>query len=187
MQWQKSYRQPWTPYTGRGKGGSAHRAASSTPAVSMTRGGGTAAAISTLAAAQADNVDEGERHRSKWSRSETREQSRSPLRERRSCRHGGSRRSPSRSPPPRWTRHVDTYYNDQYMRNPMTSPTGPPFSTGRHTGVFRRTVVRPHPAIRINHTPPRSGTIFSRYRETGRHVQWLCIPVRQAPHSRDLG
>ena len=58
MQWQKSYKQPLTPYTSREKGGSAHRAASGTPAMSMTHRGGTAAAISGAAAAQADNVDE---------------------------------------------------------------------------------------------------------------------------------
>ena len=50
----------------------------------------------------------------------------------------------------------------------MTSPTAPPFSMGRHTGIFRRTVVRPHPPICINHTPPRRGTVFSRHWETGK-------------------
>ena len=30
-------------------------------------------------------------------------------------------------PPSRWPRHVDSYYGGQYLRNPMTSPTGPPF------------------------------------------------------------
>ena len=49
VQWQISYQQPWTPYTGRGKVGSAHQAASGTPAVSMTRRVGTVAAISTPA------------------------------------------------------------------------------------------------------------------------------------------
>ena len=30
-------------------------------------------------------------------------------------------------PPPPWARHMDSYYNDSYMRNPMTSGVSPLF------------------------------------------------------------
>ena len=127
VQWQKSYRQAWTPYTGGGKGGSTHRSTSSTCASPTPRGARAAAAPPAPAPGHTDSAEEGERRCDKRSRSETPQRSRSPSRERRSHRHGGSRRSRSWSLPSRWPRHVDSYYGDRYLRNPMTSTTGPPF------------------------------------------------------------
>ena len=98
--------------------------------------GGAVAAPPAPAPGHMDGTEEGERHCDKRSRSETRERSCSPSRERRSRRHGGSRQSRSWSPPSRWPRHVDSYYGDQYMRNPMTSPTGPPFQHGATYGYL---------------------------------------------------
>ena len=95
---QKSYRWPWTPFT-RGKGGSAHR---STPGASIAptpRGSGAGAAPPAPAPEPMSGSADGDRRQHKRSRSETRERSRSHSRERRPRRHGGPRRSRSRSPP----------------------------------------------------------------------------------------
>ena len=88
------------------------------------------AAPPALARGPTSGSDDGDRRRHKWSRSETGEGSRSPSRERKPRRHGGPRRSRSRSPQSRWPQHVDSYYGDEYLRNTLTSSTGPPFQYG---------------------------------------------------------
>ena len=103
VQWQKSYRQTWAPFT-RGKGGSAQRSAPGTSAMPTPRGNGAVAAPRAPAPEPMSGSDDGDRRRSKRSRFETRERSRSPSRERRPRRHGGPRRFRSRSPLPRWPR-----------------------------------------------------------------------------------
>ena len=72
----------------------------------------------------------------------------------------GSRCYRSRSPTPRAVgQYVDSYYTDPFMRNPMTSPTAPPFQYGAaygyvpsHSAVVASTHTYPPPP------PPRSHT-----------------------------
>ena len=71
--------------------------------------------------------------------------SRSPSRERRHRRHGGTCRSRSQSPPPRWARHVDSHYTDQYMRNPSM---GRPMVTSQHGHA--------HPHVSVASPPTRA-------------------------------
>ena len=124
------------PPTWVGEKASSHRATSSASTAPTPRGGGMVAAPPAPAPGHTDSTEEGDRRRDKPSRSGTQERLRSPSRERRSRRHCGSRQSRSRYPPSRWPQHVDSYYGDQYMRNPMTSPAGPLFQYGATYGYL---------------------------------------------------
>ena len=73
---------------------------------------------------------------------------------------------------------------DQYLRNPMTSPTPPPpFSTGRLMGTCQRTVVQPPPPPRTSGIPACWATVSSHHREMDKRH----IPARRTPQNRDLG
>ena len=181
VHWQKSYRRPWTRFT-RGNRGSAHRSAPGAAAAPAPRASGAAAAPPAPAPQPTSGSNDGDRRRHQRSRSGTRERSRSPSRERRPCRHGGPRRSRSRSPPSLWPRHVDSYYGDQYLCNPLTSPTGPPFQYGAAYGYLpAHSGVATPP--RISYSPPRWDIACSLHWETGKPRS----QVRPAPHNRDLG
>ena len=138
VQWQKAYMKPWTPCMSRGKGGSAHWTSSGPPALQPARGGGSIAPVPSAATAHTTDSAEGvEQKHNKRPRSEARDRSRSPSRQRRHWLHGGSRRSRSRSSLPRRARRVDSYYTDQYMHNPMSLLRPPPFQYAAAYGYIR--------------------------------------------------
>ena len=124
-----------------------------------SRRSGAAAAPPTPALEATGCSDDRDRRRQKKSRSETTNRSRSHSRERRPRRHGGLRRSRFWSTPSRWPRHVDSYYGDQYVRNPMTSPSGPPFQYGATYGYLpaHSGAATPAPAPTYRSLPPALG------------------------------
>ena len=120
VQWQKSYKQPWTPYIGRGRGTSSNRAAPAAP----YRGGAPATSVP---ATRCDRTHSADRRHAKRSRSKSRDRSHSPPRERKSRRPNGPRRSRSRSPPSVWAGPSDRYYRSLYLQSPLSSPSTPAF------------------------------------------------------------
>ena len=85
MQWQKSYKQPWTPYTGRGKGNTSIRTSSRAQTFKSAYGEGSTALVLSASDANADtDTDIAQEHKcGKRRRSEERRRSRSPSWERR--------------------------------------------------------------------------------------------------------
>ena len=114
-------------------------------------GRGAAAAPPAPAPECTSGSDEGDQRRHKRSRSETRERSRSPSRERRPHEW---RAAPVQVP----ARHVDSYYGNEYLRNPLTSSTGAPFQYGATYGYLpvHSGAATPAPAYQSPPPSPRA-------------------------------
>ena len=123
---------------------------------------------------------DGDRRRHKRPSSESRECARSSSTHRRPRRHGGPHRFRSQSPPSRGPEHVDSYYGDRSLRNPLIFPRGPHlFRYGAAYGYLPadRGISQPPPP------PPHWDIVCSRHRETDQRR----MQVRSAPHNCDLG